>query len=156
MGISKKHHQMKVLPWPFQTSLFTNPDSDSKGLKRSHFPGNPAPQKYWPVQKCFSWHLSKDWKLQVMCKRMGTCKSVCGFLPMFPWMKKRTNPALQQGRFSSPWERFYKTFTQNCFPFVSQHCCLTQWPSLSTSWGSAALPVRGKKGASQHCEELSR
>lgn len=121
--LQKKQHQMKVLSWPFQTWLFTNPVSESKGLKRSHFPGNPFPQKYLPVQKCFSCHLPKDWKSRA---RGWEIVKVCvGYFQSFYDQKKETNPALQQGRFSSPWERFYKTFTQNCFPFLSQHCCLT-------------------------------
>lgn len=90
-----------------------------------------------------------------ICLKTESCKScargweivkVCvGYFQCFHEWKKITKPALQQGRFSSPWERFYKTFTQNCFPFVSQHCCLTQWPSLSTSWGSAAFLWEVKK-----------
>lgn len=134
MGISKKQHQMKVLSWQFQTLLFTNPASDRKGW--SHIPGNPALQKYWPVQK---WHLSQEWKLQVMCRRRGIVKVCVCYFQSFHELKKETNPALEQGRFSIPWERFYKTFTQNCFAFVREHWCLTQRPSLSSCWGSAAF-----------------
>lgn len=84
-----------------------------------------------------------------ICLKSESCKSCAGgggivkvcvcYFQSFHELKKETNPALEQGRFSIPWERFYKTFTQNCFAFVREHWCLTQRPSLSSCWGSAAF-----------------
>lgn len=135
---SKKQQQIKILEWQFQTSLFRIPASD--GEDQSPFPGNPALQNYWPVQKWFAWHLAKDWKLPgwVICKRMDDCNSVW-VSSNISMNNSNTKNKIQQGKPSSPWERFYKTFTQNCFPFISQHCCSTQWPSLSRSQGSAVF-----------------